>query len=231
MFSAVHSLAIRTPLSWLWNFMRAPQSDLGRPSQRTTTPTRSTPPSDSPTPDPVLLRIAAGEPRAMNACIAQYANLVWGITRRYIKDASAEDVVQEVFTEIWKKAASFDPELASEPTFIGLITRRRAIDSLRRKSRQPNFEPLLLAEEMPTPAPTLDSHACDPESVKSYIAALSDDTRELFALFFDNGLTHPEIATKTGLPLGTVKTRLRRGLLLLRDQLRRGETSNPYPAS
>jgi RNA polymerase sigma-70 factor (ECF subfamily) len=67
--------------------------------------------------------------------------------------------------------------------------------------------------------------------VKSYIAALSDDTRELFALFFDNGLTHPEIATKTGLPLGTVKTRLRRGLLLLRDQLRRGETSNPYPAS
>lgn len=67
--------------------------------------------------------------------------------------------------------------------------------------------------------------------MKSSVASLPADTRELFHLFFENGFTHPEIAEKTGLPLGTVKTRLRRGLITLRDQLRRVGLSNIQPAS
>lgn len=82
----------------------------------------------------------------------------------------------------------------------------------------------------PSPAP-VPSPNCDPEAVKSSVASLPDDTRQLFRLFFDEGFTHPEIAEKTGLPLGTVKTRLRRGLITLREQLRRTGTSNPQPAS
>ncbi len=188
----------------------------------------------SPTPtaqEPILPQVAAGEPRAMNRCITQYGGIVWAIARRYIKDsAEAEDLVQEVFTEVWKKAASFDPTLASESTFIGLIARRRAIDFFRRSGRRPTFEPLSAAESLPQPTSQAHSVTCDPEAVKSSLANLPPDTRQLFHLFFEDGFTHPEIAEKTGLPLGTVKTRLRRGLITLRDQLRRLGTSNRQPA-
>ncbi len=181
---------------------------------------------------PILPRLAAGEPLAMNECITRHGSLVWGIVRRSVKDiAAAEDLVQEVFTEIWKKAAFFDPAVASETTFIALVARRRAIDFLRRQGRQPDFEPLEAAGSIPAapaPAPSLN---CDPEAVKSSVASLPDDTRQLFSLFFEDGFTHPEIAEKTGLPLGTIKTRLRRGLITLREQLRRAGISNLETAS
>jgi len=168
----------------------------------------------------------------MNECITRHGGLVWGIVRRSVKDNTAdEDLVQEVFTEIWKKAAFFDPAVASETTFIALIARRRAIDFLRRQGRQPDFEPLEAAGSIPAtsaPAPSLN---CDPEAVKSSVASLPDETRRLFRLFFEDGFTHPEIAEKTGLPLGTIKTRLRRGLITLREQLRRAGISNIEPAS
>ena len=181
---------------------------------------------------PVLPRLAAGEPRAMNECIDRYGGLIWGIVRKSIKDnAAAEDLVQEIFTEVWKKAAFFDPAVASESTFIALVARRRSIDFLRRQGRQPGFEPLEAAESIPVssaPASTVD---CDPEAVKATIASLPDDTRQLFHLFFNDGFTHPEIAEKTGLPLGTVKTRLRRGLLTLRERLSRADIFNLQPES
>lgn len=182
--------------------------------------------------DSVLPRLAAGDQRAMGECIDRYGGLVWGIVRRSIKDPTeAEDLVQEIFTEIWRKAAFFDPRVASESTFIGLVARRRSIDFLRRQGRQPGFEPLDAAESIPTPAAVVSSIQCDPEVVKSSIATLPADTRELFQLFFEEGFTHPEIAEKTGLPLGTVKTRLRRGLIVLRGQLQRTGNSNIQPAS
>ena len=182
--------------------------------------------------DSILCDIASGVPRAMDVCITQYGGIVWSIVRRYIKDsAQAEDVVQEVFTEVWKKAASFDSAIASESTFIGMITRRRAIDFLRRQGRQPGFESLAAAESLPQPAAENSSIICDPETVKSSLANLPAETRELFHLFFENGFTHPEIAERTGLPLGTVKTRLRRGLIALREQLQRIVTTNNQPVS
>ncbi len=180
----------------------------------------------------ILPGIASGEPRAMDLCITQYGAIVWSIVRRYIKDgAEAEDVVQEVFTEIWKKAASFDPAIASETTFVGMVARRRSIDFLRRQGRQPGFETLAAAESFPQPVAENPSITCDPETIKSSLANLPADTRQLFHLFFDDGFTHPEIAERTGLPLGTVKTRLRRGLITLREQLQRIGISNNQPAS
>jgi len=182
--------------------------------------------------DPVLPRLAAGEPRAMNECIDRYGALIWGIVRRAIKDnAAAEDLVQEIFTEVWKKAGFFDPAVASEATFIALVARRRSIDFLRRQGRQPGFEPLEAAESIPVSTAPETAVDCDPEAVRSTIAALPDDTRQLFHMFFDDGFTHPEIAEKTGLPLGTVKTRLRRGLLTLRERLSRADISNLHPES
>lgn len=176
-----------------------------------------------------LADVAAGRPRAMNRCIASHGAVVWGIVKRYVPDTSeAEDLVQEIFTEIWKKAASFDPAIAGECTFVGMIARRRAIDFLRRRGRQPGFETL----------DALDALGHDPweevpvnwdaDAVRSSVANLPAETRELFHLFFEKGYTHPEIADKTGLPLGTIKTRLRRGLITLREQMQR--TGNPNPS-
>jgi len=187
---------------------------------------------DATTLEPILPRLAAGESRAMNECIDRYGGLIWGIVRRAIKDnAAAEDLVQEIFTEVWKKAAFFDPAVASEATFIALVARRRSIDFLRRQGRQPGFEPLDAAESIPVSSATASSVDCDPEAVKSSVASLPDDTRQLFQMFFEEGFTHPEIAEKTGLPLGTVKTRLRRGLLTLRERLSRTGISNLQPES
>ncbi len=187
---------------------------------------------DSNKQDPILPRLAAGEPRAMNECITRYGGLIWGVVRRLVKDnTAAEDLVQEVFTEIWKKAAFFDPAVAAETTFIAMVARRRAIDFLRRQGRQPAFEPLEAAGSVVVASAPPPSVNCDPEAVKSSVANLPEDTRQLFQLFFEDGYTHPEIAEKTGLPIGTVKTRLRRGLITLREQLRRAGISNPQPAS
>lgn len=180
----------------------------------------------------ILMAIAAGEPRAMNRCIDAHGPLVWGIIKRYLKNATeAEDLVQEIFTEIWKKAAAFDPAISSESNFVGMIARRRAIDTLRRLGRQPGFE-TLDAVESQSHTPWQGSISLrDPEAVRSSLASLPADTRELFNLFFDNGLTHPEIAEKTGLPLGTIKTRLRRGLMALRELLQRNGKSNSSTSS
>jgi RNA polymerase sigma-70 factor (ECF subfamily) len=179
----------------------------------------------------VLAQVAAGEDRAMNRCISQYGGLVWSCVRRYVRDeAAAEDLVQEIFTEIWEKAPSFDPSVASETTFVGLIARRRAIDFLRRTGRQPEFEPLTAAESIPLPTRESCSVTVDPEVVQSSLASLPAETRRLFRLFFDDGFTHPEIAEQTGLPLGTVKTTLRRGLVALRARLQGGKTSTTQSA-
>lgn len=210
----------------------ASQGNLGQITDPEYASNRIVNPQVSTAPEPILPRLAMGEPRAMNECITRHGALVWGIVRRSVKDSTAaEDLVQEVFTEIWKKAAFFDPAVASETTFIALVARRRSIDFLRRQGRQPDFEPLEAAGSIPAasaPAPSLN---CDPEAVKSSVATLPDETRQLFRLFFEDGFTHPEIAEKTGLPLGTVKTRLRRGLLTLREQLRRAGISNIQPES
>lgn len=167
----------------------------------------------------------------MNECIDRFGGLIWSIVRRSIRNESeAEDVVQQVFTELWKKSASYDPATASESTFVALIARRRTIDHVRKSSRQPTFESLDAAATLP--AADQDTPAdCDTEAVRASLSKLPDDTRDLFRMFFEEGFTHPEIAGKTGLPLGTVKTRLRRGLLTLRERLRRAESSHTQPAS
>ena len=212
--------------------VRSNEGRFGQTAKAEYVPMRLVKEANTTCPEPILPRLAAGDPLAMGECINRYGSLVWSLVRRAIKDtAEAEDLVQEIFTEIWKKAGFFDARVASESTFIGLITRRRAIDFLRRQGRQPGFEPLDAAESIPTPSPSTASISCDPEAVKSSVATLPEDTRQLFQLFFEDGFTHPEIAEKTGLPLGTVKTRLRRGLISLREHLQRAGTSNIQPAS
>jgi RNA polymerase sigma-70 factor (ECF subfamily) len=226
---------LRNGVAAMWKPSGSTEKDtgsFGQEDKQTYNPTRTVNPSDSIALPDILPRIASGEDRAMRECIDRYGNLVWGIVRRYVKDSTeSEDVVQEVFTEIWKKAGQYSVDAGSESTYIGMITRRRSIDHLRRKGRQPDFESLEAAQSVEVPRGENKSNLCDPEVVKSSVAVLPEDTQQLFQLFFEDGFTHPEIAEKTGLPLGTVKTRLRRGLISLREHLRRTVQSNIQPAS
>lgn len=158
-----------------------------------------------------------------------YGNLVWSIANRYVKDrTSAEDVVQEIFTDLWKMAKRYDPSVSTESTFIGMLARRRAIDFIRKESRRPQLAPLLEAESVAhaTDEPIADMRV-DSEQVRAALRSLPQETQTLFSLHFDEGMTHPEIVEKTGLPLGTVKTRLRRGLIEVRNHLRQVQGVNP----
>lgn len=208
------------------------EGSLGQFSEAAYVPTRRVISEKTTSQNTLLPRLAAGDSRVMKECIDLYGGLVWSIVRRSVaNETDAGDLVQEIFTEVWKKAGSYDSKLASESTFIALISRRRTIDHLRRSGRQPDFESLEAAESIPEPTNPAAPLQCDPEAVKSSLTILPDDTRGLFRMFFEDGFTHPEIAEQTGLPLGTVKTRLRRGLITLREHLRRADSSHIQPAS
>lgn len=181
----------------------------------------------------VLLEVARGIERAMENCIGKYGGLVWSIAQRYVKDRSAaEDVVQETFTDLWKSAKRYDPAIATECTFIGMLARRRAIDWARKESRRPIMETLpeseSLVEGAVEPSAAL---RCENNDVREALEHLPEETRRIFALHFDQGMTHPEIVAETGLPLGTVKTRLRRGLIEVRNILTRLESKSPVSKS
>ena len=167
----------------------------------------------------LLPLVAKGDGQAMKRCIDQYGPLVWSIVCRRINERSdAEEACQEIFTEIWQKAASYLPEVARESTFIGLIARRRSIDWQRKLSRLPSLAPLESSVDMPSSSPHA-SKAFDRELLWKALENLPDKTRELFSLHFEKGMTHEEIAKQTNQPLGTVKTKLRRGLIKARELL------------
>lgn len=181
----------------------------------------------------LLQQVAQGIEHAMEHCVTKYGGLVWSIAQRYAKDrSSAEDIVQETFTDLWKSANRYDPSVATESTFIGMLARRRAIDFARKESRQPFLEPLPDAESLPhvSPEPSAASR-CESQDVRDAIKQLPGETQQIFSLHFDEGMTHPEIAEKTGIPLGTIKTRLRRGLIDVRNILHRLEGVQPSLSS
>ena len=181
----------------------------------------------------ILLQVAQGDERAMELCISKYGPLVWSIAKRHVQDhSSVEDVVQETFTDLWTSAKLYNPGIATEATFVGLLARRRAIDYARKESRRPQLEPLPDAESLPHA--TIDSASvlhCESEDIRTALKELPVETQQIFSLHFDGGMTHPEIVEKTGLPLGTVKTRLRRGLIELRNKLRHLESGLKSPSA
>jgi RNA polymerase sigma-70 factor (ECF subfamily) len=168
----------------------------------------------------LLPRVAAGDRLAVRECLSRYGGLVWSLARRAAPSAAdAEDAVQEVFLDLWKNAARFDPRVASEPTFVAMIARRRLIDRLRRRQRRLDTEPLSErghAVESGVPAPELGIEAA---KAARAIAGLGPDQRRVLMMTTAEGLTHEEVAKTTGMPLGTVKAHARRGLLRVREAL------------
>jgi RNA polymerase sigma-70 factor (ECF subfamily) len=171
----------------------------------------------------ILERVAAGDPAAVGDCIDRYGGLVWSLVRSRIRNAAdAEDASQEIFIELWKSAARFDPAVASEAVFIAMIARRRLIDRLRARGRQPVTEEFDEALARTDPLGTHAADASDVETAARALATLENGQREVVVLSIVQGMSHSEIATATGRPLGTVKTLLRRGLAKVRALLEPG---------
>jgi RNA polymerase sigma factor (sigma-70 family) len=180
--------------------------------------------------DTVLQRIARGEKAAVQECLTRYGGLVWSLARRFLGNATeAEDAVQDIFVELWKNADRFNPTLSSEPTYITMVTRRRLIDRRRKIVRRPELAQL--PETVPSKqAPGTNQIDMVDEASKAAAALLElrPEQQRVLKMAVYQGLTHEEISQNTGLPLGTVKTHARRGIIKLREVL--GLNSAPLGA-
>jgi RNA polymerase sigma-70 factor (ECF subfamily) len=169
--------------------------------------------------DSVLRRVAQGDQAAVAECIDQFGPLVWALARRLSPNRDdAEDAVQEIFVDVWKSAARFDPAQGSEKVFVATIARRRLIDRLRRHSQLPEFAPTEELDVVGWAEPgTRGEIAIEAERAAMAVARLKPDQQKVIELAVLHGLSHSEIAAKTGMPLGTVKTQMRRGLIQVRE--------------
>ena len=171
----------------------------------------------------VLERIARGELGALDDLYERYKTMSYSIAYRITNDASlAEDVVQEAFLGAWRNAARYMEGRGSVKTWLLSIVHHRAIDAVRR--RRATVE-LPERDEAPPQALRLPdiwsevSASLDADEVRAALAALTDVQREAIELGYFGGLTQVEIAERTGAPLGTVKSRMRLGLLAMRKVL------------
>jgi RNA polymerase sigma-70 factor, ECF subfamily len=166
----------------------------------------------------VLGRIARGDPVAVRACMDQFGGLVWTIARRMTRNhADAEDAVQEIFTDVWRSAARFDPAQGSEKVFITTIARRRLIDRLRRGQQLPPMESEEALENIAWADPGSRAEVCaEAATAAQAVARLKPDQQKVIELGVLNGMSHQEIADALNMPLGTVKTQMRRGLIQVR---------------
>lgn len=183
----------------------------------------------------ILERIAAGDPAALTACMERFGGLVRSLARRTCPNATeVDEAVQEIFVDVWRCAARYDREVAGETTFIATIARRRLIDRVRRRTRGPR---MMAVTELPMrsdgSAPVGERSEVREEGARAMVALerLRPEQQQVLRLSIHHGQTHEEIATTTGMPLGTVKTHARRGLLKLRTMLDAREPLGTEPGA
>lgn len=187
-------------------------------------PERRLPPSDEPMLRGWIAAIARGDEHALGCLYDATLGRVYGLALRITRNAqAAEEVTEDVYWQVWRQALRFDPARGNAMTWLLTIARSRALDSLRRDDEadaHPEPETLIAAEA---------AHEGDPqdlleatqrhEALHAALATLDALPRQLLALAFFRGLTHEEIAQQTALPLGTVKSHIRRALTALRGVL------------
>lgn len=178
----------------------------------------------------VLQRIADGDETAVDDCLHVYGGLVWSLAKRSMRCPSdAEDAVQEIFVEVWQSAARYEPDRGSETTFVATIARRKLIDRMRRRPEP--AEALATMEDSTdtahaTPPPDLQVEVEDEaRKARHCLQKFAERQREALRLSIQQSLPHRVIAQRLNLPLGTVKSLVRRGLLQLRECMDRPAVS------
>lgn len=172
----------------------------------------------------LLGQIARKNERALAELYDRTSPLVYGLALRIVRERSAaEDILQEVYMQVWRLADAFDPARGTVLSWIVTIARSRALDSLR------SSRALLSHENNSEELDTFHSAAPDPEHdsseservqlVRRFLSQLPTGQRRVIELAFFHGLTHSEIASQAGLPLGTIKSRIRNGMMQIRERL------------
>ncbi len=169
----------------------------------------------------LLGKVARGDSAAFAGLYDELGSSVYGVARRVVRDPDrAEDVAQEVFLEVWRKAPSFDANRGSAKTWVMTIVHRRAVDAVRRNESQKKYDGRATVDEVShdEPADRLleqEEHT----AVRGCLDTLTELQLESVRLAYFNGYTYAEVATLLGKPLPTIKTRMRDGLIRLRDCL------------
>lgn len=167
---------------------------------------------------PLVRRMAGGDEAALGAFYDRTIGHVYGLALRITGRAdAAEEVAGDVYMQVWREASRYQPDRARVLGWLMMICRSRALDHLRRQDRADlHAHPDQLYEIVDDCDPAdLVEQSCAQGRVRTALQQLSAIQRELIALAFFHGLTHQEIATQTAMPLGTIKTHIRRGLAAL----------------
>jgi RNA polymerase sigma-70 factor, ECF subfamily len=170
----------------------------------------------------LLARVARGDHRAFELLYDELAGPVYGVVRQVLRDpAQSEEIAQEVLLEIWRTASRFDPAKGSPPAWALTIAHRRAVDrvrsenaSLRRQEKAAVGHDVLEDDVAEVVAATLDG-----QRVRRCLDGLTELQRESIKLAYYGGYSYPQVAKLLGVALGTVKTRIRDGLIRMRDCL------------
>ncbi|MGW6932658.1 sigma-70 family RNA polymerase sigma factor [Lentzea sp. NPDC054927] len=174
-----------------------------------------------PTADDLLALVARGDETAFERLYDVVSSSVFGLIRRVLRDqAQSEEVFQEVMLEVWRTATRFDPGKGSANTWILTLTHRRAVDRVRSAQAATHREDHVARLDPARPFDEVSEQVdgrIEQRQVRRCLSFLTDLQRESVVLAYYQGYSYPEVASLLGLPLGTVKTRMRDGLIRLRD--------------
>lgn len=176
-----------------------------------------------PSDEELVRRVAAKDEEALATLYARYRPLAFALAIRVVGDAGrAEDVLQDAFLAIWRKAGTYAPGRGSARTWLSSIVRNRAIDIVRASRERPvqDGEELLLGIHDTAPS-VFDQVAASIDGALTHqaLGELPTEQRQAISMAYFGGLSHSEIASRTGLPLGTVKSRVRLGIQRMRDAM------------
>jgi RNA polymerase sigma-70 factor (ECF subfamily) len=166
----------------------------------------------------LVTAIRSGDQGAMAALYDRYSSIVYAVALRVLQDTgAAEDVLQDIFMQLWRNPGAFDASRGNMAAWLAVIARHRAIDALRRRRPENDIEDVVVSVEPDLASDADRSRTMD--KVRGVLHTMPHQQRSALEMAYFEGLTHSEIAEKTGEPLGTIKTRIRMGLLALRKVL------------
>ena len=166
----------------------------------------------------LLTMIGQGDEGAMATLFDRYSRVVYSVSLRVLRDpAAAEDVLQEIFMQIWRKPDAMTANRGTVGAWLAVVARNRSIDAIRRRKPSEAVDDVILTSSTDLAAEAERNSMM--ERARSVISNLPPEQRKTIEMAFFDGLTHSEIAETTGDPLGTVKTRIRAALLVLRKAM------------